>query len=119
MMEGIGSSAVVEGRLDEQQVERMLGAAVAGPSAERVRDAVETAIDIAEADLDVAREALWSLRGDYTALERLEAGLEMSPERATLAIGAAIQIAGAELACAAPDLRGRTEELVRWLEGDW
>jgi hypothetical protein len=43
----------------------------------------------------------------------------MSPERATLAIGAAIQIASAELASVAPDLRGRTDELLCWLEGAW
>jgi hypothetical protein len=97
----------------------MLESATAGPPAERVRDAVETAIDIAESDPAGAREALWSLRGDCVSLQRLEAGLQMSPERATLAIGAAIQIASAELGSAAPDLRGRTDELLRWLEGAW
>jgi hypothetical protein len=111
--------AVVEDRLDQRLAERMLEAAAAGPAAERIRDAVETAIDIAEADPAGARAALWSLRGDPTALAHLEAGLEMSPERATLAVGAAIQIVEAELASAAPNLRDRTDELVRWLEGDW
>lgn len=111
--------AVVEDRLDERLVERMLEAAAAGPPAERIRDAVETAIDIAEADPAGAREALWSLRGDCTALECLESGLEMSPERATMAIGAAIQVLEAELASPDPNLRDRTEELVRWLEGAW
>lgn len=119
MMEGRGPMAVVESRLDERLVERMLESATAGPPAERVRDAVETAIDIAEADPRAAREALWSLRGDCVSLQRLEAGLQLSPERATLAIGAAIQIASAELASVAPDLRGRSDELLRWLEGDW
>jgi hypothetical protein len=119
MIEGRGSMAVVESRLDERLVERMLESATVGPTAERVRDAVETAIDIAESDPGGAREALWSLRGDCVSLQRLEAGLAMSPERATLAVGAAIQIASAELASVAPDLRGRTGELLRWLEGDW
>jgi hypothetical protein len=119
MTEGRGPMAVVESRLDEQLVERMLESATAGPPAERVRDAVETAIDIAEADPRGAREALWSLRGDCVSLRRLEAGLAMTPERATLAIGAAIQLADAELSSPAPDLRGRTDELLRWLEGDW
>lgn len=119
MTEGRGPMAVVEGRLDERLVERILDAAAAGPPAERIRDAVETAIDVAETDPGGAREALWSLRGDCTALEHLEAGLEMSPKRATLAIGAAIQLLGAELASPAPNLRGCTEELLRWLEGDW
>jgi hypothetical protein len=119
MTEGRGPLAVVESRVDEQLVERMLDSATAGPPAERVRDAVETAIDIAESDPVGAREALWSLRGDCLSLQRLEAGLQMTPERATLAIGAAIQIASAELASVAPDLRGRADELLRWLEGAW
>ena len=119
MMDGRGPMAVVESRLDERLVERMLESATAGPPAERVRDAVETAIDIAESDPREAREALWSLRGDPVSLQRLEAGLQMSPERATLAIGAAIQIASAELGSVAPDLRGRTDELLRWLEDAW
>jgi hypothetical protein len=97
----------------------MMASASAGSPAERVRDAVETAIDIAESDPGEARDALWSLRGDCVSLQRLEAGLQMSPKRATLAIGAAIQIASAELASVAPDLRSRTDELLRWLEGDW
>jgi hypothetical protein len=119
MTEGRGPMAVVESRLDERLVERMLESATGGPPAERVRDAVDTAIDIAESDPNGAREALWSLRGDCVSLQRLEAGLQMSPERATLAIGAAIQIASAELGSVAPDLRGRTDELLRWLEGAW
>ncbi len=119
MTEGRGSVAVIESRLDPRLVEQMLVSATAGPPAERVRDAVETAIDIAESDPHAARDALWSLRGDPVSLQRLEAGLQMSPERATLAIGAAIQIASAELGSVAPDLRGRTDELLRWLEGAW
>lgn len=119
MTEGRGPLAVMESRVDEQLVERMLESATAGPPAERVRDAVETAIDIAESDPARARDALWSLRGDPVSLQRLEAGLQTTPERATLAIGAAIQIASAELGSVAPDLRGRTGELLRWLEGDW
>ena len=119
MTEGRGPMAVVESRLDERLVERMWESAAAGPPAERIRDAVETAIDIAESDPAEAREVLWSLRGDCVSLQRLEAGLQMTPERATLAIGAAIQIASAELGSASPDLRSRTDELLRWLEGAW
>jgi hypothetical protein len=109
----------MDSRVDEQLVERMLASATVGPPAERIRDAVETAIEIAESDPAGAREALWSLRGDCVSLQRLEAGLAMPPARATLAIGAAIQIASAELGSVSPDLRGRTDELLRWLEGDW
>jgi hypothetical protein len=100
-------------------VELLFDAAAAGSPAERIRDAVETAIDIAEDNPTGARRALWSLRSDCSALERLEEGLQMSPERATLAIGAAIQLADAELASPAPNLRGRTVEMLRWLEGAW
>jgi len=119
MTEGRELAAVVDGRLDERMVERALEAAAAGPPAERIRNAVETAIEIAEANPEEAREALSALRGDPAALRRLEAGLDLAPERATLAVGAVIQLAVAELAAPAPDLRGRTEELLRWLEGDW
>ncbi len=119
MTEGRGVTAVVEGRLDERLVERALEAAADAPPADRTRIAVETAVDIAELDPQGTREALWILRGDRSALERLERGLEMSPERATFALGAAIQLAAAELGSPAPDLRGRMPELLCWLEGAW
>ena len=70
---------------------------------------METAIDIAEADPQAARDALWSNCGaTAVTLQCLEAGADMSPERATLAVGAAIQLASAELASADPDLRSRS-----------
>ena len=119
MTEGRAVSAVIDGRLDERLVERALEAAAFAPEGERMRDAVETVIDIAELDPGGTREALWALRGNRAALERLEACLEMSPERATLALGGAIQICSAELCSAEPDLRGRMPELLRWLEGAW
>jgi hypothetical protein len=119
MTEGRAVSAVVEGRLDERLVERALQAAAFAPEGEQIRDAVETVVDIAELDPHGTHEALWSLRGDSEALERLEACLKMAPERATLALGAAIQICSAELASVDPDLRERIPELLRWLEGAW
>ena len=119
MSEGREPVAVVEGGLDERVVERVLEGAIAGPPAERIRNAVETAIDIIEADPEGARKALRALRGDPASLQRLESGLELNPERATLALGAAIQIAIAELASTEPDLRSRADELVYWLEGEW
>ncbi len=119
MAEGRSSMAVVEDRFDEQQLQQMIASAASGPPKERVRDAVEKVIDLAEANPRGARQALWSLRGDCVSLERLEAGLAMSPERATLAIGAAIQLVDAELASPAPDLRSRTDQLLRWLEDAW
>lgn len=119
MTEGRAVSAVVEGRLDERLVERALQAAAFAPEGEQIRDAVETVVDISELDPQGTREALWSLRGDLEALERLEACLKMAPERATLVLGAAIQICSAELASADPALRERIPELLRWLEGAW
>jgi hypothetical protein len=119
MTEGRAASATVEDYLDGELVDRVLGAAVEAPPGARIREAVEMSIEIAELDREGARAALWEMRADPATMERLESCLGMSPERATLALGAAIQLAGAELASQRPDLRGRTEELLRWLEGDW
>lgn len=76
-------------------------------------------VEMADHDPGEARNALWALRGDAGALEGLEHGLGLSPSRATLALGGAIQLASTELASAKPDLRGRVPELMRWLEGSW
>jgi hypothetical protein len=119
MTEGREPGVLLEGDLDERLLERAFEAAAASPPAERVRSAVETAIEIVETDPRGAQEALSALRGDPGKLQRLERGLSMSPERATLAVGAAVQLAIAELGSGKPDLRARTEELVRWLEGNW
>jgi len=119
MTEGRAVSAVVDGRLDESLVERAFEAAAFAPEEERIREAVETVVDVSELDPEGTREALWALRGSSADLERLEACLEMASERATLALGAAIQICSAELSSAEPDLRERVPELVRWLEGAW
>lgn len=119
MTEGRAVSAVVDGQLDEQLVERALSAPADASPALRIRDVVERAIDVAEADPARAREVLWSLRGDRVTMERLEAHLSLSTKRAILALGAAIQLADAELASPDPDLRSRTPELLSWLEGSW
>lgn len=119
MTEGRAVSVLVDGRLDERLVERALEAAAFAPEDERIREAVATVVDVSELDPEGTREALWSLRGDPEALERLEACLELSSARATLALGAAIQICSAELSSLEPDLRERTAELLRWLEGAW
>lgn len=119
MTEGREPTLVVEGRLDERLAERAFAAAEAARPEERISSALEAAIDLAENDPRGAREALWALRGSPIALKRLEACLDMGPERATLALGAAIQLASVELAAAEPDLRGCSEEILRWLEGAW
>jgi predicted RNA methylase len=100
-------------------VERALEAAADAPTEDRIRDAVETVIDISEIDPEATRAALWSLRSNRDALERLEACLNMCAGAATLALGAAIQLAGDELASSDPDLRSRAPELLNWLEGAW
>ena len=74
---------------------------------------------LAESDPSEARKALWALRGNAGALEGLEHGLGLSPSKATLALGGAIQLASTELAGAKPNLRDRMPELMRWLGGSW
>jgi len=119
MREDRGVALLIDGRLDEQIVERAFEAATEGSYRERIRNALEAAIDAAEADPDRASEALWTLRHDDPTVERLLECMECTPERATLALGAAFQIAHAELASAEPDLRSRVPELLHWLEGEW
>jgi signal transduction histidine kinase len=119
MGEGRELSAVLDGSLDVSLAERVLAAAADAPAGEAVRAALEAVVEIAEADPEETREAIWALRGDAGALERLERGLDLSAERATLALGGAIQLAGTELSSPQPDLRSRMPELLRWLEGGW
>ena len=119
MTEGRAVTAVVDGRLDERLVERALEAAADAPPEDRIREAVTTVVDVSELDPEGTRAALWTLRTNREAVARLEASLDMSPARATLALGAAIQLARIELAAPEPDLRGRIPELLRWLEGEW
>ena len=119
MTEGRELAAVLDGRLDERLVDRVLEAAAEAPAGQETNDAVEKVVEIAEMDPEGTREALWALRGDARALEGLEHGLKLSPGRATLALGGAIQLASTELASEDPDLRSRMPELLRWLEGAW
>jgi hypothetical protein len=112
-------AAVLDGRLDERLVDRVLEAASDASAGQEINDAVMKVVEIAEMDPEGTREALWALRSDTRALEGLERGLDLNPKRATLALGGAIQIASTELASAEPDLRGRIPEMLRWLEGAW
>jgi hypothetical protein len=119
MQEGRELAAVLDGSLDVRLVERVLAATADAPAGEAVRSAMEEVVEIAEIDPEGTREALWALRGNAAALERLERGLGLTAARATLALGGAIQIAGAELSSPDPDLRSRMPELLRWLGGAW
>jgi hypothetical protein len=115
MEEGRELAAVLDGRL----VERVLSATEGGPPEDRVRAGVEAVVEIAELDPEGTRDALWALQSDPLAMHSLEQGLSLDSKRATLALGAAIQLARGELASADPDLRSRVPELLRWLEGAW
>lgn len=119
MTENRGVALLVDGRLDERIVERAFEAAADGSYDQRIRNALEAAIDAAEADPERALEALWTLRHDDETVERLVLCMDCPPERATMALGAAFQIAHTELAAQNPDLRSRIPELLRWLETGW
>jgi hypothetical protein len=117
--EGTKTAPLAEGRIEEGIVKRAIAAAEQAPPADRVRTGLEAVIDYAETDPAAARAALSCLRGDHASLARLEACLWGGAEQATLALGAAIQVALTELSSPAPDLRQRLPELERWLEGAW
>jgi hypothetical protein len=119
MRESTKTVLLAEGRLDEGIVKRAIAAAEEASPEDRVRTGLEVVVEFAEADPASARDALRALRSDHVGLARLETCLRGSAERATLALGAAIQVAITELAAPAPDLRRRLPELARWLEGDW
>lgn len=119
MTEGREYAAVLDGRIDDQLVNQAVEAATDAPGGSNARSAFMRIVEMADRDPGGAREALWALRGDAGALEGLEHGLPLSPSRATLALGGAIQLASTELASSKPDLRGRVPELMRWLEGSW
>jgi hypothetical protein len=119
MEEGRELAAVLDYRINERLVERVLEAAAGAPSEQRIRAGVEAVVEIAEEDPEGTHEALRALRANPVALQHLEEGLSLDTGRATLALGAAIQLAGAELSSPEPDLRNRAPELLRWLEGGW
>lgn len=86
-----------------------------GRSPEPLRAGVEAIVAIAELRPEDAREALWRLQGDWKTLRLLESHLGGGSTEATLRLGAAIQLARAELASPRPQLRRRLPELLEWL----
>jgi muconolactone delta-isomerase len=84
-------------------------------SSEPVRAAIEAAVAMAEVDPEGARLALWRLQTDWETLALMEAGLGGEPTQAALKIGAAIQLARAELASPTPQLRRLLPEMMEWL----
>jgi hypothetical protein len=119
MREGTRTALLVEGQLDEGIVKRAIAAVEEASPEHRVRVGLEAVIAEAETDPAAARSALRELRTDHLRLSRLEAWLGGDPDRATFGLGAAIQLAAAELASDTPDLDRLAPELLRWLEGDW
>lgn len=119
MGEGTRSALLVEGRLDEEIVDKAISAAGEAALEERIEAGLEAVVEIAETDPAATRSALCELRGDHEALARLESCLDGSPDRATLGLGAALQVALSELARPEPDLRSRVPEMERWLSGAW
>ncbi len=119
MTEGREPAAVLDGRFDDRLVNEVVEVATDAPAGNVGQRAIMKIVEMADRDPSGAREALWALRGDAGALEGLEHGLPLSPSKATLALGGAIQLASTELASTKPDLRGRVPELMRWLEGAW
>lgn len=119
MREGTRTALLVEGRLAEEIVKRAVAATEEAPPEDRVRAGLEAVIAVAETDPAAARSALRELRGDAERLARLERWLGGDAARATFGLGAAIQVADAELGEPLPDLEGIAPELLRWLEGDW
>ncbi len=119
MREGTRTVLLEEGQLDEVFVKRAIAAAEEAPSEYRVRAGLEALIATAETDPVAARSALHEFRTDHLRLGRLEAWLGGDPNRTTFALGAAIQLADAELASPEPDLASIEPDLLRWLEGNW
>ncbi len=119
MREGTKTALMEKGRLDEGFVKEAGAAAEEAPPRDRVRTGLEALIAMAEIDPAAARSALRQLRTDHLHLARLEAWLGGDPARATFALGAAIQLASAELTAEDPDLAAIEPDLLHWLEGEW
>ncbi len=119
MRESTRTALLEKGRLDEGFVKRATVASEEAAPEDRVRAGLEALIAMAEIDPAAARSALRRFRTDPLRMSQVETWLGGDPDRATFGLGAAIQIADAELASALPDLDGLLPELLRWLEGDW
>lgn len=119
MREGTRTALLEEGRLGEVFVKRAIVAVEETPPGNRVRAGLEALIELAETDPAAARSALRDFRTDHLRLSRLEAWLGGDSDRTTFALGAAIQLASAELASPEPDLASIEPDLLRWLEGEW
>ncbi len=119
MREGTRTALLEKGQFDEETVKRVIAATEEAPPQDRVRAGLEVLIELAETDPTAARSALRELRADHLRLGQIEAWLGEDPDRTTFGLGAAIQLANAELASPIPDLERLVPELLGWLEGNW
>jgi hypothetical protein len=119
MREGTRTALLEKGGLDEEIVKRAIAATEEASPKDRVRAGLEALIDLAETDPAAARSALHQLRTDHLRLGQIEAWLGGDPDRATFGLGAAIQLADAELGSPTPNLARIAPELLSWLEGKW
>lgn len=108
--------AVVEGACPRGGAAGVMEAASATP--DPMRTSLEAVVALSEEDAEAARQALWRLQADWVALEQLERQIGGDPVQAALRVGAAIQLARAELASPAPHLRDRVPELMNLLGAD-
>jgi hypothetical protein len=86
-------------------------------SPQPVQAGIEAVVAMAEDDPEGTRAALWQLQTDWEMLQQLEQRVGGEPAQAALRIGAAIQLARAELSSPAPQLRRRMPELLEFLAG--
>jgi hypothetical protein len=119
MREGTRTALLIEGQLDEEIVKRAIATIEEAPPEHRVKAGLEAVINVAETDPAAARLALHEFRADHARQSQLEEWLGGDSARTTFGLGAAIQLADAELASPTPDLQSIVPELLRWLEGDW
>ncbi len=82
---------------------------------DQLRAGVEAIVELSEANPVSVREGLWRLQADWKTRKLLEPYIGGDPDWAALRLGAAIQLARAELAMPNPQLRRRLPELMRWL----
>jgi hypothetical protein len=82
---------------------------------DQLQAGVEAIVELAEENPQSAREGLWRLLADWKTRKLLEPYIGGDPDWAALRLGAAIQLARAELASSNPRLRRRLPEIMRWL----
>src|ERR1044072_8488724 len=99
MREGTRTALLVEGRLDEEIVKRVIASTEEASPDDRIRVGLEAAVGVAETDQAAGRAA--------------------PPRRAPRPAPRHRTPAKPRPAPGPPDLQGLMPVLLRWLEGDW